>query len=160
MLILTLQVQNNWNTMKIMWRRCGRTGDHFDGHYLHFSSLVWMRVMLSPFNMIRPSCFLVPLFMWHSVALSKTRFMYSSNPESENIVKIQRVGLYFEPTNDLPLNSGVDVLIEPDHNCSSVLEVSITSNLVLNCTMCALLSLCLTHLSNTTLATSTTECQR
>ena len=40
----------------------------------------WMTVILSPFNIIRPSCFRLCVFIWTSSASSNTRFMYSSNP--------------------------------------------------------------------------------
>ena len=43
-------------------------------------SLLWIRVMLSPLSIILPNFFSVCLFMWHSLASSRTRFMYSSNP--------------------------------------------------------------------------------
>ena len=38
--------------------------------------------MLSPFNIIRDSGFLVCRFKWTSTASSRTRFMYSSNPKN------------------------------------------------------------------------------
>ena len=43
-------------------------------------SLLWIRVILSPLSIILPNGFSVCLFMWHSLASSRTRFMYSSNP--------------------------------------------------------------------------------
>ena len=44
------------------------------------ASLAWIRVMLSPFSMILPSCFSVCRLVCTSEASSSTRFMYSSNP--------------------------------------------------------------------------------
>ena len=45
-----------------------------------YASLAWIRVMLSPFSMILPSCFSVCRLVCTSEASSSTRFMYSSNP--------------------------------------------------------------------------------
>ena len=53
-----------------------------DEIYLAAASLAWIRVMLSPFNIIRDSGFLVCRFKWTSTASSRTRFMYSSNPKN------------------------------------------------------------------------------
>ncbi|GMH41053.1 hypothetical protein BSKO_08963 [Bryopsis sp. KO-2023] len=46
----------------------------------HYAFKVCMSVMLSPFNKIRPSCFLVFFFIETSSASSSTKFIYSSKP--------------------------------------------------------------------------------